>query len=70
MDEIELADLRMDALELLSRLPGEDQLTFVLYHLLELTQAEIGIVQGMARRTVSDRLARISKLLTEMAPPK
>jgi len=70
MDEIELADMRMDALELLSRLPGEDQLTFVLYHYLGLTYREIATLKGCSRMTVHRRLRAISKALTGLACDK
>jgi len=67
MDEIELADLRMDGLQLLSQLPGEDQLIFVLYHFLELTQAEIAGLEGVHKSTICRRLAKIDGLLTLLA---
>jgi len=70
MDEIELAELRMDGLDLLAKLKLEDQLTFLLYHFMGFTQQEIGMLQGVDHSTVSRRLTRITKQLTELACTK
>ena len=63
MNEIELADLRMDAVGLLAKLTPDEQRAFLL-HEYGFTQEEIGKMMGVCQQTISRYIARALKELT------
>lgn len=52
--------------EMLSELPAEDQELYYLYFNVGYSQEEIGEMKGVSQNTISKRIRRIKKTLTEM----
>lgn len=52
--------------EKLSELPDADQELYRLYFIEEYSQEEIGKMKGVSQNTISKKLRRIAKQLTEM----
>ena len=52
--------------EMLSELPAEDQELYYLYFNAGYSQEEIGEMKGVSQNTISKRIRRIKKTLTEM----
>jgi RNA polymerase sigma-70 factor, ECF subfamily len=53
---------------LLHGIPADLQVLAVLYHIDEMTQAEVADVLGVSQRTVSSRLAELKQYLTSVWP--
>ena len=66
MDEIEMADMRMDATEKLAKIAPRYREAFLL-HEYGFTQEEIGRIMGVSQQTISRYIARALKELTDAA---
>lgn len=64
MDEFELADRRMDAVDRLAELTPRYREAFLL-HQYGFTQEEVGRIMGVTQQTVSRYIAKALKELTE-----
>ena len=62
----ELDPLKEFLYEILSRLPEEDQELYRLYYTEGYSQEEIAELKGVSQNTISKKLRRIKKQLTEM----
>ena len=69
MDEIEMADRRMDAADLLADITPRYREAFLL-HQYGFTQEEVGRIMGVSHSTISRYIARALKELTEAACTK
>jgi len=66
VDEIEMADRRMDAVDLLAEITPRHREAFLL-HQYGFTQEEVGRIMDINQATVSRYIARALKELTEAA---
>jgi len=64
MDEIEMADRRMDAVDKLARVTPRHREAFLL-HQYGFTQEEVGRIMGVTQQTISRYIARALKELTQ-----